>query len=199
MAVPAVARAEWQITPLIGVTLHGNTTVPDLEHATHLSHTEFGGAVTFLTRGLLGAEGIFSVTPGFFHADNPKNPDGSPILVHFVKSSYTMALMGNAVIAAPRNQRTEYGFRPVVSGGLGLLRYSVTDIAALTGTGSNLLGFNVGGGVIGFITARTGVRIDFRYYGNLHKSAQDSPLFGPLHLRYMVLSVGVAIRTGPVH
>jgi hypothetical protein len=193
---PALASAsEWQVTPVLGVTFRGNTSIIDIQNATGVPHKEFGGAVTVLTQGIFGAEGVVSFTPGFFQVDRPRR-GGEPLsTAGLVKSSYAFATMGNVVVAAPRRY-TEYFLRPFVSAGLGLVRASVTDQVGIGQTASGTrLGFNIGGGAIGFLTQHTGVRFDLRYYGNVHRSAPKGAAIGPVHLRYMVASVGLVIRT----
>jgi len=193
----STARAsELHITPMLGVTFHGNTNIVDIQNATHLPHKEFGAAVSVLSTGLFGVEGVVSFTPGFFHADRPRR-DGEPLPTGgFIGRSYAFAAMGNVVVAAPRRY-TEYFLRPFVSAGAGLLRASVTDKAGLAATAGNArVGFNVGGGAIGFLTQHTGVRFDLRYYTNVHSSAPSgATVGGPLHLRYLVLSVGLVFRS----
>jgi len=85
--------------------------------------------------------------------------------------------MGNAVLTLPRRW-TEYGLRPVVSGGLGVMHVSVLDTGGVFPVSSNLAGFNVGGGAVGFLTKRTGLRFDARYFSSLHRTDQGSIAFG---------------------
>ena len=183
-----IAAAEWHLTPLIGLTFKGNTSLIDVESGTSKVHRHFGGSVALLGRGLFGVEGIFVYTPGFFQSDL------FPESERLVTASRTMALMGNAVLTTPRRW-TEYGLRPFVSGGLGLLRasadYRERGLLPIT---SNLLGFNIGGGAIGFFSQRTGVRFDLRYYANVHQQQQGPIAFGGVHLSYMTASVGVVLR-----
>jgi hypothetical protein len=60
-------------------------------------------------------------------------------------------------------------------------------------------GFNIGVGAIGFLSDRTGVRFETRYYSTLGRKEVD-PLItddgGPFHLRYMTASIAFVIRTG---
>ena len=196
LSLPSVAAAsEWQMTPMVGITFRGNTSLVDIENATGATHKEIGGAVTVLSQGIFGAEGVVSFTPGFFHVDRPKGRDGDPLpTAGLVTSSYAFSAMGNVVIAAPRRY-TEYFLRPFVSAGVGVLRVSVTDKVGLgqTATGTRA-GFNIGGGAVGFLTEHTGVRFDLRYYTNIHRQAPRGAAVGPVHVRYMVASIGLVFR-----
>ena len=124
-------------------------------------------------------------TPGFFTGDEWR----------LVDKSHTVAIMGNVVLTTPRKW-TEYGLRPFVSGGFGVARrlpHRVQDVFPDTGT---IAAFNIGGGAIGFLSKRTGVRFDLRYYNNLPQSDASCPIAirAGCHLRYMTPSVGVVIR-----
>lgn len=182
-ALPATAAAEKHYTPMVGLTFRGNTSIVDNEQASGNTHPSLGGAVMILGGGIFGVEGITSLTPGFFTADNT-----------FVTTSRTFTLMGNGVLTAPR-RLTEYSLRPYVSGGVGLLRVSKDEGEKGFTLQRNFAGLNIGGGAVGFLTAHTGLRFDFRYYSLLHgydlgAQARENPA----HLRYMTLSVGVVLR-----
>ena len=183
LVIPRAAAAELHLTPMIGLTFHGNTNFVDLEDASGHVHRQFGGAVTVFGSGLFGAEAVLVYTPGFFQA-------GQGLVI----DSRSFALMGNAVLTTPRRW-TEYGLRPFVSGGLGLLRASATDHDQTFLVGSNLTGYNVGGGAIGFFTQRVGVRFDLRYFSNLHRTEQGPVALGRAHLSYFTGSVGIVFRT----
>jgi hypothetical protein len=61
----------------------------------------------------------------------------------------------------------------------------------------NMVGYNIGGGAVGFFSKRTGVRFDLRYYNNVTSpvpSPDSSVCIGPCQLRYMTASVGVVLR-----
>lgn len=193
LAAPATAAAEWHISPMIGMTFAGKTTVTDFDEATGKVHRNLSLSGALLGGGLLGVEGIASVTPSFFGAKTV-----------FVEKSRLTTVMGNVVVTAPR-RLTEYNLRPFVSGGFGLMRISkqescpvaicpvrpVPDILSFT---ENLLGYNIGGGAIGFFSRSTGVRLDARYYGTVRGSDRGPIALGDASLRYMTLSVGVVIR-----
>lgn len=182
------AAAEWHIVPMVGLTMLGSTSIVDAEEATGRRHWNFGGAVSFLGSGLLGAEVVTFWTPGFFDGEDV---GGAPDLV---KSSRTVSLMGNVVLTAPQRW-TEYGLRPFVSGGFGLIHVSKTDIpeGILPPVDINVLGYNVGGGAIGFVTQRTGLRFDVRYHSILNPSDHGFA-FGDVRMRYVTATVGIVFR-----
>jgi hypothetical protein len=181
---PSVAAAEWLLTPFIGQTFAGSTTLLDPEGATDRAHRHYGASVALIGDGLIGVEGLFLVTPSFFQRPSPV-PEAPQ-----VPSSYEMALMGNVVLTAPRRWN-EYGLRPLVSGGLGLLRSIGGDPEVPVRL--NAIGYNVGGGAVGFLTDRVGLRFDLRYF-RMHPTDYELVIVPPARLSYWTFSVGVAIR-----
>jgi len=188
LAAPVPAVAEWHITPMIGMTFAGKTTIQDFENATGNIHPHVGVSVTYLTSGILGLEGLAVVTPGFFQGGD----------LNLVESSRSTAVMGNVMLTVPKRW-AEYSLRPFVSGGLGLLRTAQKDPLDQLGVTTNVAGFNIGGGAMGYFSNRIGVRFDLRYYSTLHgvdeRASDDGAVgIGPVHLRYMTATVGVVIR-----
>jgi hypothetical protein len=57
-----------------------------------------------------------------------------------------------------------------------------------------LLGYNVGGGAVGFLTERTGLRFDLRYFSNLKPVDDPDIALGRVQLSYWLGSVGVVFR-----
>ena len=94
--------------------------------------------------------------------------------------SRTYALMGNVVLATPRSLES---LRPaaVLSGGLGLIHASAEDQLDLLAYRLNLLGLNVGGGAVGFLSDRVGLRFDLRYFRNISGVPEED--LEPAHAR----------------
>jgi hypothetical protein len=182
LAFPQPAAAEWHFTPMLGTTFFIKTSVVDLDAATDQIHRNFGGSVALLGSGILGAEGLIVWTPGLFTGDNG-----------LVKSSRSISAMGNIVVTTPRRW-TEYSLRPFVSGGFGLIKVSKTDAFEVFPFNSNIPAFNIGGGAIGFLSQRTGLRFDLRYYSSLARSDEGPVAVGPVHFRYRTASVGLVLR-----
>ena len=194
LLMPRPASAEWHFTPLFGLTFGGSTTYFDPQEATGKTHVNLGGAVSRFGEGIIGVEGIFLYTRHFFEFNGQRDP-ADPVLPEIGKS-YTMSLMGNVVVTVPRRW-TEYFLRPYVSGGFGMLRAVSIDKNPVFPLESNMPGFNIGGGAIGFLTKDTGLRFDFRYHGGLrHDPGKDiENVIGPeLHFRYMTAEIGLVIR-----
>jgi hypothetical protein len=179
-------QAEWHFTPLVGFTGFGNTSLFDVEGGTGQRHSHLGGSVALLGSGILGAEVLSIWTPGFFERDDT--------LVDLTDSSRVISSMANLVITTPRRW-TEYGLRPFVSGGFGLMHAQTKAIEDVFLINVNTPGYNVGGGVVGFLSDRTGVRFDVRYHSTLNRMGdEDVPAIGPVHLRYVTFSVGLVFR-----
>jgi hypothetical protein len=188
LTFPSVAAAEWHFVPNIGWTFQADTSFLDLDQGTSKVHWTFGGTVTLVGSGILGVEGMIDWTPGFF-----TNEDVAEAARN-VSKSHALALMGNAVLTTPRNW-TEYGLRPFLSGGFGMLGFSRTEVNNVFPDERNFPAFNIGGGAIGFLSKRTGLRFDLRYYSNLGEpTAASESCIGTCHLRYMTLTAGVVIR-----
>ena len=191
IAAPRAASAEWHITPMIGVTFAGSTTLVDLQGGAEKKHVNFGGAVTLLGAGIVGAEAIVGFTPGFFEAEQSRLGADTPPPA--IESSRVIAVMGNAVLTVPRRW-TEYFLRPYVSGGFGVLRATQTQTVEALPVHASMAAYNIGGGAVGFLSQRTGVRFDLRYYGTLRDTDQGTAAFGLARLHYMSASIGLVIR-----
>jgi hypothetical protein len=188
LAAPLPAAAEWHITPMVGLTFAGKTTIQDFENATGNLHPHLGISVTYLTNGIVAIEGLAVLTPGFFQTSEQ----------NLVETSRSSAVMGNVMLTVPRRW-AEYSLRPFLSGGMGLLRTTQNDPLELLGVTTNVAGFNIGGGAMGYFSKRVGVRFDLRYYSTLHgvdeRASDDGAVaIGPVRLRYMTATVGVVIR-----
>jgi hypothetical protein len=191
LATAAPTSAEWHLAPLAGLTFGGKTTIVDLFQGAGNVHWHFGGAATLIGAGPIGVEALFVLTPSFFEQDL----EGISLDPGFIQvtNSRVLALMGNIVIAAPRGWN-EYGLRPFLSGGLGLIRTSGTDTLNVFPLRQNGLGYNLGGGAVGFLTDRTGLRFDLRYF---RMNPKDNPIpisFEKVRLSYWTGSVGLVFR-----
>jgi hypothetical protein len=190
---PTSANAEWQFAPFVGFTFGGDTNL----NLTGLvdRHWNFGGAVRLVGAGPIGLESIFVYVPGIFETP-PPDPFSDIPPSNAITESHSFVLMGNVVLTTPRAWN-QYGLRPFVSGGLGLMRVSHND--PLSPARANLPAYNVGGGAVGFLTNRVGLRFDLRFYRTLPPGEEPRPLqeTGDLlrvHVHYWTGTVGVVFK-----
>ena len=198
LTFPDAAAAEWQFTPFIGYTFKGSTTIVDFDldedrEATDQTRLNFGGAVRLIGESPFGIEAYYVHTPGFF---DPKRRFG--IILPVVLESRTYAVMGNVVLSTPRHWN-RYGLRPSLSGGIGLMHASLDDQLQVSPYTVNLVGMNIGGGAVGFVSDRVGVRFDLRDFRNIKGvplADLDFPVTRgqPVRLRYWTVAFGVVIK-----
>jgi len=107
-----------------------------------------------------------------------------------------MNLMGNVIIGIPIGGQKGAGIRPYFTGGLGLLRTQI-DGGTLGNVSSsdNGLGWNLGGGVMGYFADHIGVRGDLRYMRGFNEQDLGFDTGDNLRaLRFWRASVGVVFR-----
>jgi Outer membrane protein beta-barrel domain len=177
------AQADYLFTPFIGGAFGGHTSFLNLEQAEGSTQLTFGGSAGWLTAGILGFEGDFSYAPRFFERDNQA---GS------IVGSNLFTISGSVIVAVPQRV-TGYSLRPYVVGGLGLIHSGIDYDDVFPRVDDNSLGLNVGGGAIGFLTPRTGVRFELRH---LRTFEREADLGGEVSARlsFWRATVGVVIR-----
>ena len=170
------------VIPFLAATVGGHTNLVDLEQAAGEPKTTFGGSVAWLGDGLLGLEADVHHAPHFFE----RTTRG------LIASSNVSTLTGNVVIAVPR-WITRESLRPYLVAGVGLLHAHLEDRGKVFNTTSNLLGLDVGGGVIGLVYPRAGARFELRHVKNISKD-DAAVTFGSTRLSFWRLSAGLVLR-----
>ena len=179
---PATASAEWIFTPFIGASFAAGSDNTDFDTVLDGSKMTYGGTLTWLGGGVLGFEVDFGYAPEYFEGDDDE--------VDFVDSSNYTSLMGNVVLSTPRG-----AFRPYATAGVGMLKTTVDDIDDAFDVDRNALGFNVGGGVMGWFTDRVGIRGDLRYFRQMTEQDDDDEVdFDVTAFRFWRGTVGVSFR-----
>lgn len=170
--LPSRAFAEWQFAPFVGFNFLGDTNLAFTELPKR--HWMFGGTARLIGAGPFGVESLFAYVPGAFQS---KPVELDPFIFDTSQESETItqsnafALMGNVVLTTPRSW-SEYGLRPYVSGGMGLLHVYHNELTVPAR--ANLLGYNAGGGAVGFLTDRVGLRFDLRYVSTTPHGKESS-------------------------
>lgn len=153
--LPAHAATEWQIRPFVGVTFGGGTTLIDPERASGRANVVFG-----LSGGVLGdvvgVEMDVGSAPGFFQSGD----------THLVGSSRVTTLTWNGIVG-PSRRATAYSLRPFFVGGFGVMRARSNDLSGELGADLTRPAFDLGGGVSGALSVRTGLSWDLRYFRSL--------------------------------
>jgi hypothetical protein len=184
LAAPAAAGADWLITPFIAMGFAGQSNYVVMERGAGESKLTFGASVALMSDGLLGLEADVAHIPSFFNSDTPQG---------LIKSSRVTTLGGNLLVAAPL-ALTRESLRPYLVGGLGLMQARSDDVIGFFPPQHDVLGLTLGGGAIGMLTARTGVRFDLRHLKAVTGPDGPFPADGTARLGFWRASLGVIVR-----
>jgi opacity protein-like surface antigen len=176
---PMQARADGFVTPWIGTAFASNI---DNGRGT------FGVSAGGMGAGIIGGEVDFGWNPSFFGTQN-----------EFGNNS-VLNLMGNVIVGVPIGGTHGGGVRPYLVGGLGLIRSQIdgngTVFTPLSST--NMFGWDLGGGVMGYFNQHIGLRGDYRYMRatqDINGAATDpTNAFHGDQLHFSRLTVGVVFR-----
>jgi hypothetical protein len=185
LLTPSHASADWLITPFLGTVFSGETTLLLLDPAAiREKKLTFGISGALLTDGFLGLEASVDHTPGFFSSSNASRLN---------QTSRVTTVTGNVIVAAPI-ALTRESLRPYLIGGLGLMQARATDAVLILPIDTDYLVVTLGGGAIGMLTPRTGVRFEVRHFKAA--SGADGPLAreGLSRLSFWRASVGLTLR-----
>lgn len=180
-----MASADWLYVPYIGGAFAGSTTLLDLEGGASSTQLVFGGYAGWWSPGIIGFETDFAYAPRFFETNN-----------QFFTDSNLVTWSGNVVVAMPLSITRE-SLRPYVVGGLGWMHLSIDEGAQVFPeffSARNSLALNLGGGAVGFITPRTGVRFDIRRFRSLEHGVNPVTFQNESLLSFWRATVGVVIR-----
>ena len=183
LLIPATAHADFLVIPFVGLKIAGHTNLVDLEQGAGEKKATFGASAAALSDGLLGVSADVEHTPHFFE----RAARGG-----LVRQSSVTTVMGNVIVAVPL-RITQESLRPFVVGGVGLMHANVQDVLGLFNTSSNLVGMNIGGGAIGFVSPRVGARFELRHFKNLSQDNR-AVTFGTTRLSYWRLTAGLVLR-----
>jgi len=173
--IPAHARADVILVPYLGQSWSGV-----INDAGGGYPATFGARLEWFSRGLFGA-GVDVARTGDFLRDAQGR----------VSDSTLTTVMANVVIGGPLPEGR--GFRPYLTGGVGLLRYDVTRSSGLEASATDF-GFNIGAGADVFFTRHLGAEIDFRYLRNTKDFVLAGLDFEESILEYARWSGGLVVR-----
>jgi opacity protein-like surface antigen len=156
--IAAPAGADGFVTPSIGGNFGGDAGSCASATSCSSKHLTYGVAGGFMGAGILGVEENVSYAPNFF-GDVPAFGQNS-----------VLTAMTNLIVGAPLGP-----VRPYISGGIGVIRLHANlapgGILAINDTS---LGYDLGGGVMGFFASHVGLQADYHYI----RSARDVTIGG---------------------
>jgi opacity protein-like surface antigen len=171
---PSVARADGYINPWAGVNF-GN----DVESG----RGGFGVSAGAMGGGIIGGEVNFGYSPSFFGTNNDFG------------NNTVVDLMGNLIVGLPIGGQRGGGFRPYVTGGLGMIRTQIDGGTVFdVQISDNDFGWNAGAGIMGYFNDHVGLRGDIRYLSNFSNSSSLDSLDFDGNFNYWRGSVGLVIR-----
>ncbi len=159
-AVPA--RADVLFTPFVGANVSGSATSPLADFVGNASRTTFGGSLALMSGGVFGIEADLGYTPRFFGTDLQLG--GIPISL---ARNNVLTAMVNLTAGVPLHGSSGAGIRPYAIGGVGLIRQQLSAAAGLVRYDANDIGYNVGGGVVLFVSRNVGIRGDVRHFRSI--------------------------------
>jgi opacity protein-like surface antigen len=179
VATPSQARAEGYVSPWAGVNFASGANRIDNGRGA------FGVNAGGMGAGIIGGEVGFGYSPSFF---GTQNDFGNNTVIDF---------MGNVIVGIPVGGTSGAGFRPFVTGGVGLLRTQIDGgTLARVSSHNNMFGWNVGAGAMGYFNDHVGLRGDVRYTRGWKDLETGNTTFDVNNnqLHFWRTSVGVVIR-----
>jgi len=168
---PRSASADWVLTPFVGWNFGGSADVNGnggLSTVNRFAHkVNYGVSAAYMGKGILGAEADFGYSPSFYSNTTTTG-------FQFSSTNNVTTLTGNVIVGVPLGG-DHAQIRPYAVGGVGLIRSHVGDAAGLFDVSSkNDFGFDVGGGVMGFMSQNVGLRGDVRYFRGFKGAPSNS-------------------------
>lgn len=181
---PATGWAEWQLKPFMGLTFGGSNTLLDFDQTAGEKKFMLGGSATWLGE-VIGIEADLGRVPGFFQT----------VSQQAVLSSSVTTLTGNVVVALPR-RISQYGLRPYVVAGGGLVRANIDHELSTLDLDRSLGVLDFGGGATGFLTDRVGLNWDVRYFRSVGGKEGTGLSIGKEQLSFWRATMGASFRLG---
>ena len=143
----------------------------------------FGVNAGYMGAGVIGGELDFGYSPSFFGTVNDFG------------HNTVIDVMGNLIVGVPIGGTHGAGFRPFVTGGVGLIRTQIDGgTIATVSQSNNEFGWNAGAGAMGYFNQHVGIRGDVRYFRNFSGDAFSFNNIDAATFHFWRLSAGVVLR-----
>lgn len=171
LLVAPQARADAWVNPWAGVNFGSNI---------DNGRTSVGVAAGGMRAGVIGGEVEFGYSPSFF---GTRNDFGHNTVID---------LTANVILGVPIGGGRGASLRPYVTGGVGLIRTQIDGGTVFRVRSSNNdFGFDLGGGVMGFVSDHFGLRGELRYFRSTNDDLSSLRLG---RLKFWRLSGGIVLR-----
>jgi hypothetical protein len=183
---PTAGWAEWQLKPYLGMTFGATDSFSgfSLDPDAGKRKLALGASATWLGN-FLGIEGDVARVPSFFQTSDPVTPQTGSVTT----------LTGNVVLTLPKKM-TQYGLRPYLVGGGGIVGINIDRVDELLDVGTTLGVLDFGGGATGFLTDRIGLSWDVRYFRSVGGKEDTGLTLRKEQISFWRATMGVAIRLG---
>ena len=172
-AVPA--RADIVLVPYIGQSWSGVINDADAGYP-----TTYGARLEWFGSSFVGVGVDVARTPDFLANAQDR-----------VRESTLSTVMANLIVGGPLPENR--GFRPYLSGGIGVLRYDLTRTTGLQASKTDF-GYNVGLGASVLFSRHVGAELDVRYFRNTRDFTLGGLDFPENILEYARWSGGLVLR-----
>jgi hypothetical protein len=152
------AHADGFLSPNVGVNFGGDAGQQLADALNDSSQITYGLAAGWMGGGIVGVEEDFGYSPNFFG----KGGD--------ISSTRVVTLMTNVIIGVPVGGQRGGGVRPYVTGGIGVISQRIEGVTDLLNFDESDIGYDLGGGVMGFFSDHAGIRADVRYFRNFRST-----------------------------
>jgi opacity protein-like surface antigen len=178
MLIAAPALADGFVTPSVGANFGGDAGSCASATGCSSKHLTYGVALGYMSGGILGVEEEVSYAPNFFGR------------VPTFGNNSVLTAMTNIMIGAPLGP-----IRPYVSGGIGIIRLNANLAPGGILTVNNTsLGYDLGGGVMGFFTSHIGLQADYHYIRNTQNVTLGGFSITNTQLTFSRGTLGVVLR-----
>lgn len=168
------ARADWLLTPYLGVVFGGAANqfvLNDLDDEFE-QRVSFGGSFGYMSKGIFGVEVDYALSPNFFQFTGGTNNFDILNL-----DSSVQTVMANVILGIPVGGSTGGGIRPYVTAGIGSIRTRLrSDADVFDDLVSDDTGYNFGAGAHFFAGNHFGLRADVRYFRGLESLDDEDPI-----------------------
>jgi hypothetical protein len=180
VCAPTQARAEGYVSPWIGTNFSTTEGIRNCGLNDCGQGWSWGFDAGYMGAGVFGGEVDFGYSNNFFGD---------------VVDNKLLDFMGNVIVGIPIGGQHGAGFRPFVTGGLGVIHTSEDAIGTTPASSDNDFAYNLGGGFMGYFSNHVGLRGDIKYLRTINSNTNnDTFAIGVGNFHYWRAGIGIVLR-----